>query len=245
MVVEQSGPPVRKRLRRSATRMNPETVYKTSIPAEARERITARYGRTGKKRAEYYLGKELVGIREFALEGFPDAEWAFRGGVYHGMNYRWYESGKLMSCDPWVKGKQHGTAYQWDEEGKLLGTYTMTDGNGLDLWWSNVSGEPAYLAEAYEYENGVRHGREWWWYCAGKLWQEVTWYAGEKHGIERQWNLQGRLVRGYPQYYLHNEPVDRRRYLRASAKDLTLRPFVEAENEPQRDFPPLVAAELR
>ena len=57
------------------------------------------------------------------------------------------------------------------------------------------------------------------------------------HGIERSWNQQGLLHRGYPRYWLNDARVTKSQYVRACADDPALPPFHERDNRPQRRFP--------
>ena len=225
--------------------MDQETAYLSSIPADAREKVTARYGKIGKKRAEYYVGKEFVGIREFFITGEPESEWALQNGIRHGTHYRWYEPGKLLSCAPYENGGAHGTAFEWARDGRLLGSYTMERGTGIDLWWEDWSDGSVNLAEVHYECDGKNHGFEWWLNTDASLWQERHWHEGNLHGIEREWNHEGGVRRGYPRYYLHSERVTKRQYLKACTKDTTLPPFRSEDNFPQRAFPPEIAVHLR
>ena len=225
--------------------MNRDTVYLSSIPEEAREKVTARYGKIGKKRAEYYVGKELVGIREFFITGEPEGEWVFRNGVRHGTHCRWYEPDKLLSCTPYENGLAHGTAYQWSRDGTLLGSYTMERGTGIDLWWEDWQDGSVNLAEVHYERDGKLHGFEWWLHSDASLSQERHWQEGISHGIEREWNFTGGLRRGYPRCYVHGERVTKRQYVKACTKDPALPPFRLEDNSPQRVFPPEIAVRLR
>ncbi len=224
--------------------MNRDIAYLSSIPEEAREKVTARYGKIGKKRAEYYNGKERVGIREFFVTGEPESEWSFQNDVRHGREYHWYEPDKLMSCAPYENGVAHGTAFQWGRDGSLLGSYTMDRGTGIDLWWQDWEDGSATLEEVHYERNGSSHGFEWWLNTDASLREERHWCEGEGHGIEREWNAKGGLRRGCPRYYVHGERVTKRQYSKASAQDTTLPSCRPEDNAPQRVFPPEIAVHL-
>lgn len=68
--------------------MDRETAYVSSIPSQAREKVTQKRGDGGRKRAEYHIGRELVGIRTFHRNGALEGEWSFRDGARHGWEYR-------------------------------------------------------------------------------------------------------------------------------------------------------------
>lgn len=213
--------------------MDRDTEYRSSIPAEACEKVTARYGKLGKKRAEYYIGQELVGIRQFHSKGALEGEWAFKNGVRHGMQYRWDHPGELLSCAPYENGRAHGIAYQWGKDGRLIGSYTMVMGTGIDLWWHGVSSEErAVLAEVHYERDGQSHGFEWWLNHDASLRRERHWQNGVQHGIEREWGHADGLRPDYPCYYLHGEQVTQQQYLEACIQDPTLPPFWPEDNAP-------------
>lgn len=223
--------------------MDRDSMYVTSIPADARVKVTAKYGKIGPKRAEYYIGEERVGVREFFITGEPEVEWSWRNGQPHGWQYRWHEPGKLLSCEFYEDGRAHGTAYQWAHDGRMIGSYTMEHGTGLDLWWQDLEGDVT-LSEAYQYRDGARNGYEWWFYDGRRLSIEKHWSNGVEHGIERQWNPGGGLCRGYPRYFVRGERVTRRQYLAACRTDTALPTVRPEDNAPHREFPPEVAAHL-
>jgi antitoxin component YwqK of YwqJK toxin-antitoxin module len=222
--------------------------YRSSIPKAARERVTATFVNSPKKyKVECVLAGEPVGIRYFHETGELALECPMKNGSMHGIEYRSDVPGKLLSAEPYSNGLPHGNARQWSHTGKLLGAYTMKHGTGVDLWWQEgFENRPSYLAEARYYKAGKRHGFEWWLNEDQKsVWEESHFRSDERHGIERHWNSQGRLCRGYPKYWVNDARVTKRQYLRACAKDASLPPFREADNRPQRKFPPEVAAHLR
>jgi hypothetical protein len=95
-------------------------------------------------------------------------------------------------------------------------------------------------------KDGNPLGFEWWLNEDGKtISHERHWREGQWHGIERQWNGQGRLRRGYPRYWLGNERVSRAQYLRACGHDASLPKFRKAENLPRRSFPNEIRKALR
>jgi len=128
--------------------------------------------------------------------------------VLHGIEYRADVPGKILSATPYFKGFLHGTAKQWSNDGKLIGTYTMKHGTGIDLWWNPRSdnGLP-YLSEVHYYKKGKPHGFEWWLNEDQTVSVERHWRNGQEHGIERSWNQQGRLHRGYPRYWVNDVRV--------------------------------------
>ena len=194
---------------------------------------------------EFWLDGKMVGVRHYS-DGKLSGEVAYRDGVRHGREYDWWMWGprRLSSASRWVNGKEDGTAYQWYKDGRVMGSYTMVHGTGWDIWFQECCGE-TLVHEARYYVDGLMHGREWWFSFSGNmLTQETFWHHGDKHGVEREWNSKGRVKRGFPQYWIHNVQVDKRRYMRAVLKDPTLPPFRAEDCEPWREFPPEVAKQL-
>jgi hypothetical protein len=72
--------------------------------------------------------------------------------------------------------------------------------------------------------------------------EERHWRDGQKHAIERDWNLKGRLRRGYPKYFVAGRRLADS--IKAVASDASLPPFRQAENRPGRIFPPIIARHL-
>src|SRR5215212_1903948 len=136
--------------------------YQSSIPEDALERVTERYWNRQKKRAEYVLKGEVVGVRYFFDTGEVEDEYALKNAVKHGVEYHWRVPGKLLSATPYIDGREHGTATQWSDDGAFIGAYTMEYGTGLDLWWQYREDGSAYLSEARYVKDGDRHGFEWW-----------------------------------------------------------------------------------
>ena len=213
--------------------------YRSSIPKEARERVVAMSPVSRRRqKVECTLNGKVVGVRTFHVTGELEDEFPLRNGVTHGIVYRSVTPGKLLSAEPYSNGLAHGTARQWSDDGKLIGTYTMKRGTGIDLWRQVNEAGQVYLSEARYYRDGKLDGFEWWLNRDQKNVHEESHFRGDRrHGIFRQWNLQGRLRRGYPQYFVNGERVTKRRYVRECAKDPTLPPFREEDNRPQRIFP--------
>jgi antitoxin component YwqK of YwqJK toxin-antitoxin module len=214
--------------------------YRSSIPKAALERVTATFV-TGpqKYKVECILNGKVVGIRRFHETGELEYECPLKNGLAHGIEYRSDVPGELLSAEPYSNGLPHGTARQWSKDGKLIGSYTMRHGTGIDLWWceSFENGLP-YLSEALYVKDGKRHGFDWWLNEDQKsVWMERHFRSGQMHGIERSWNWQGRLKRGYPRYWVNDVRTTKRQYLRACANDPTLPHFRETDNRPQRRFP--------
>ncbi len=208
--------------------------YRSSIPKSAKERVTARYKSGAKEHAEYWLSGGIVGYRSFHETGELSDERPYKNGLKHGRSFRSDVPGKILSSEAHFKGKPHGIAKQYSDDEKLLGTYTMRHGNGVDLWWQ-TTGKNRFLSEVRFLKDGYCHGFTWWINDDEKsVYEESHFWQGLPHGIERHWNGQGKLRRGYPKYWIHGKAVTKRQYLSASAKDKTLPAFKEKDNRPQR-----------
>ncbi|HLY98362.1 MAG TPA: hypothetical protein VKT33_04780 [Candidatus Angelobacter sp.] len=218
--------------------------YRSSIPKEAKERILATHSAGLQKyKAEYILNGEVVGERQFDENGLPEFERPLKNGVTHGLLYH-FENGVVTFMEHYSNGFAHGTAKQWSDDGELIGTYTMKHGTGLDLWrvrkdWGDGR---VYLAEARFVKDGKWHGFEWWLNeDQTSVHEEHHFRENLQHGIQRSWNSQGRLRRGYPRYWVRNTRVTKREYLRECANDSNLPLYREQDNLPVRKFP----AEIR
>ena len=226
--------------------LNPS--YISFIPEDAREEdVTHKHGAgPGRSVKNYYRGGSFVGKRIFYRDGKLETECSYKKGKRHGWEYHWNENGGLSSSTPFEDGREHGTACQWGESRDLIGSYTMVQGTGIDLWWDESEGK-AYLSEARIVVDNLMAGYEYWFGAETEnaLWIEKWWSQGNLHGIEREWNSRGKLRRGFPKYWIQNKQVDKRAYLRAAKKDETLKPFLIKENQPDRIFPPEVAVNLR
>ena len=218
--------------------------YRSSIPKKAKERVLATRSSTPKQSlAEYILNGEVVGTRQFNENGVLEFECPLKNGVPHGTLYH-FENGVVTFAEHYSNGLAHGTAKQWSYDGELIGAYTMKHGTGLDLWRvkNNWDDGRVYLAEARFVKDGKWHGFEWWLDEDQKTaHDEHHFWENLQHGIQRSWNSQGRLRRGYPRYWVSNMRVTKRKYLRACANDSNLPLYREQDNSPARKFPAAVA----
>jgi hypothetical protein len=125
-----------------------------------------------------------------------------------------------------------------------MGTYTLIRGTGWDVWRApRCNGDTTfYICEIIGYQDGAVHGFQWFLTeDETSVFMERHFQQGALHGISRNWNVHGRLHRGYPKYYVRGEQVSKRQYIRAASGDPTLPPFRVEDNNPGRVFP----AELR
>ncbi len=189
------------------------------------------------------MNGEIVGVRYFEESGELISETPIKNGLRHGTQY-FFDQGRLNFCEHFHKGLAHGTAKQWSETGELIGTYTMKHGTGLDLWRCkrNWGHGPVQLSEARYLKDGMFHGFEWWLNDDLKsVHHETHFWKDQKHGIERVWNSEGRLKRGYPKYWARDNQVTKRQYSKECSKDAGLPRFCEKDNLPARKFPEEVA----
>jgi hypothetical protein len=219
--------------------------YRSCIPKDAEERVVAtRPNGSDKFKAEYLLNAEIVGFRQFDENGLLEFERPMRNGTTHGTLYD-FQDGVVTFAEPYTNGLAHRIARQWSRDGEPIGTYTMKRGTGLDLWrvkadWGNGR---VHLSEARYLENGKWHGFEWWLNEDQKSVHSERHFCEDlQHGIEREWNFEGRLRRGFPRYWVHGKRVAKRAYLRAGATDPSLPAFRESDNSPRRVFPAEVSA---
>ena len=196
--------------------------------------------------AQYLLNGDVVGVRYFDQNGQLELERPMKLGLSHGTLYT-FNDGVVTFAERYRNGLAHGTAKQWADDGDLIGTYAMKHGTGLDLWrckngWGN---KRVVLAEARFLKRGERHGFEWWLNEDQKsVLDERHFWTDLQHGIERSWNIEGCLKRGYPRYWVKGKQVSKRKYLRECAKDGDLPPFHESDNQPRRKFPSAVLAAM-
>jgi hypothetical protein len=218
--------------------------YKSSIPADAAEVVEERHPAGVKKSASYFVGRERVGYREWGEDGGLEFEYAMRGGVKHGYEYRFYPDGQLLEKESYRHGSLHGVGRQWSEDGRLLVTWKLANGTGLDLWCDTLTGT---LAEEHYWPKEGEPG------CT-RLWngdertvcQEYFYAAGKGyHGIWREWNARGRLRRGFPRYYVSDRRVTERQYLRAGVGDPTLPPYRPEDHDPHRELPAAYLAQRK
>jgi MORN repeat variant len=184
------------------------------------------------------LDGQVVGQRAYDSSGRLMRETPLENGHKHGREYIWDEKGHLESEEPYVNGQLHGLARQYNREGKVIGTYRFVRGTGYDVWRYEREDGTIGISEIHSIQDGARHGFEWW-LCDDQrsVWHERHWRQGNVHGIERMWNREGRLKRGYPKYWIRNQAVSKREYSKAAEKDETLPKFREIENRPERRFP--------
>jgi len=215
---------------------------KSDIPEGVGEREIRQYseqpGLVWFRVIECILNGQVVGLRAYDSEGILRVETPLKDGNKHGREYVWDEQGVLESVEPFVEGQLHGVAKQYNRRGKVMGTYRFVHGNGYDIWRCERADGTIAISEIFSVQNSMLHGYEWWLRADQRsVSHERHWQQAKVHGIERMWNKEGRLKRGYPKYWIRGKAVRKRAYLRAAEKDTTLPRFREKDNRPQRRFP--------
>jgi antitoxin component YwqK of YwqJK toxin-antitoxin module len=216
--------------------------YKSDIPRGVTEVEISEYRQEGNwihfRVVECRLDGKVVGQRSYDSDGNLMREAPLKNGKRHGREYIWDETGALESMEPFVDGKMHGLCKQYNRNGKIIGTYRFVHGTGLDIWRYEREDGSIGISEIFTMQDGSLHGYEWWLRDdQHSVWHERHWQQGKFHGIERMWNREGKLKRGYPKYWIRGQAVDKGAYLRAAVKDETLPAYQEKDNRPKRTFP--------
>lgn len=60
------------------------------------------------------------------------------------------------------------------------------------------------------------------------------------HGIEREWNDEGKLRQGFPRFYVRGRRVTRHAYAREQKRNSSLPAYRPEENLPHRDRHPIL-----
>ena len=215
---------------------------KPSIPENILEETVRGYEQEGTlhydRVTDCFLNGILVGQRVYNREGLMVLETPIKNGLKHGREFTWDDDGKLRLIEPYVKGKIHGTAKQYGREGNVIGTYTLIHGTGFDIWRQENEGRTIFVSEIHSLQDGVLHGYEWHFAASQQdLWCERYWYMGKIHGIERIWNSKGKLRPGYPRFYVLDQAISRKKYLKLALSDETLPIYREEENLTSRNLP--------
>jgi len=226
---------------------------KSDIPAGVKERAVRPYKEVRSETKTKWIGPssfiqleirecvsrgKVVGQRSYDAEGRLSIETPLKDGKKHGSVVEYYDNGEIHSVEPYFEGMMHGTAKQYDARGRIIGTYKMTHGTGYDVWRNQFPGGPVYVSEIHPMRAGLPHGFEWWLNeDQQSVHEEKHWFNGQWHGIERDWNYERKLSRGYPKYWVRDKSVTKRQYIAAARKDPTLPPFRLKDNLSKREFP--------
>lgn len=214
----------------------------SDIPQNAVEVEICEYRQEGShiyfRGTECVLEDQVLGQRAYDSDGHLRVETPLKNGKKHGHEFIWDESGALESVEPYVDGKLHGLAKQYDRKGKIIGTYRLVHGTGYDIWRYESRDGSIRISEIHSLRDNLPHGFEWWLKADQRsVWHERHWQQGRVHGIERMWNDKGGLKKGYPKFWIQDQAVRKRIYLKAAEQDNSLPKYREKDDLPQRRFP--------
>jgi antitoxin component YwqK of YwqJK toxin-antitoxin module len=217
-----------------------------AIPGDAREFLrgdTQSGRRTGQH--EYSVGTERVGVREFYDNGKLAEERLYRHDKLHGVLRQYHLNGKLFAERPYRDGVMDGEFRFWDEDGELMGSSKIEKGTGFLREYDN----PYLNVHETEtpYRNNQIHGRQILWGrfldCEGIGFQISNYVDGQLqgivvvrhedglllswsyfkddhlHGTVTYLNRDGKVVTGYPRYYLRRKKVTAAEFEGAASGD--------------------------
>jgi len=140
--------------------------FKSDIPSNVVELTTREFRRDGgaiyHRITDCLLNGEVVGQRAYNEEGQLVTESPLRNGLKHGREYDWNDDGTLSLIEPYVNGKIHGTAKQYGRDGSVIGTYSLRNGTGYDIWRVEDEDGAITISEIHTLRDGLPHGYEWW-----------------------------------------------------------------------------------
>jgi hypothetical protein len=160
-------------------------------------------------------------------------------GAAHGIETQRDESGRVIWCAQWVHGLMHGPVMQFDERSRPVIVTQFERGRGTDIWMNCGK-----VTEIREMADGVPHGLVRWGDPRGP-WEEGHFLHGQRHGIFRQWQPDGALREGFPQYYLNDNLVPRHVYDATQAKEGALPRYDARDDSNRRTMPPAVREALK
>ena len=192
----------------------------------------------GDRVVDCFVMGNFVGQRVYNHKGVLVLETSMKDGLKQGREISWDDDGNLLSIESYAKGKIHGTAKQYGHNGRLIGTYKMKHGTGFDIWRQEDEQSGVFVSEIHSLTDGLPNGYEWWFSSRQQdLMHERHWHLGKLHGIERVWNSNGRLSRGYPKFFIEDQTVSKQKYTKMALIDKTLPSFQEKDNLPYRKLP--------
>lgn len=204
------------------------------IPETAHEVVNETHENGAKMRVSYFVDGREIGWRFWGDSGIVLMEYQMRDGRRHGRYRHFHDNGVVWEEGSYEDDLEHGEVRQFDDTGRQIGSYLMNHGTGLDLWYES----PGVLAEEHPLQDGRLHGFERWWSGDNlTVHEECHFWKGKRHGVLRRWNRHHKIARSYPQYYVMDERVTKRRYERACRADPTLPPYNAADNRPERPLP--------
>lgn len=208
--------------------------YKSPIPKTAREVVDKSYDDGAKDESSFFAGRKKIGCRVWWDDGDLLCEFGLKDGHKHGNELYFDPDGQLSAVQPFRNGRAHGTAKQFASDGSVLVSYVLRNGVGMDLW----CGENGTLAEELYWPDDGELGYQRFWNEDGKtIYFEKSWTNGGSHGIHRRWNDKGKLCRGFPKFFIKNEQVTKKQYLRGCESDPLLPEYRPEQDRPSRTLP--------
>lgn len=209
---------------------------RATIPRKAVEIVEKRYAGGTRLKSTYNLNGECVGMICWDDDGTtPLMSRGYKNGRPVGWQLEHHFDGAVNFAEYYRYGRVDGWTFQWAEDGHLISRCEFRGGTGIDYWCDSITGA---LSEVHPCRAGLPHGCETWWNDDQvTVFIERYWFNGELHGIEREWNDAGRLRRGWPRYFIHNERTDKRQYAIAQRSDPTLPSFRPEAQLPNRLLP--------
>ena len=154
-----------------------------------------------------------------------------RQGLRHGVELSRFKSGAVEWQQTWRHGQMDGFARQFDDQGRSLYRARFVAGTGLDLWV-----QYGVVVESRELRKSVRHGFERWGHPR-LPYEERHFLLGRQTGIARRW-IGAELEDGFPKYFLEDEEISRKRYLRVCEKMRGLPPACSKDDKRERPLLP-------
>lgn len=205
---------------------------KPRIPATAEQRVTSRDEARRKTSSEFWFRGALVGRASWNPDGTPYVAVGLRQSVPVGHRMDYHDD-RTIYAEPHVDGVVHGLAKQYHPDGRLLIVSPFRNGTGID-YWCDLNG---LLAEERPIHAGRPSGVERWWDEDQRtVHTETHWLEGKWHGVRRQW-AEGRLLPGFPEFFLLGKKVAKRTYLRKAKLERDVPTYCTEEDAPERELP--------
>jgi len=170
---------------------------------------------------QYYENGKLFAARPYR-EGKPDGTFRFydergkllgtstlREGTGTLREYPYYRLGSHDAEIPYIDGKVHGIKRSW-------GSYSLYHRDGHE----EKRVDAVYIAR---YEGGKVNGWSALYDMQGRVIRSGYRQHGEFHGLLRNYDSEGRSVKGWPVYIVNGQHVSREDYLQAAEKDPVLK----------------------
>ena len=169
------------------------------------------------------------------------SERPYKDGKIHGVEIERDDAGRVRWCQQWSNGQMHGPLMQFDSYGLPILVTFLTHGCGADMWMGQAQKSGyEHMDEYHEINNGAPHGISRWGNPCRPHSEE--WFRnGKRHGVFREWTPNGKLLPGFPKFYLNEKPVSQAVYEAAQSKDATLPRYRKSEDNNKRSAPLKVA----